>query len=332
MTSHTFGIALALLGGILVGNCMSPLGRIKGWRWECTWLVFSFVSLILVPAALSLYLVPDWPMLYWGLSLRDLYPSFAFGFGWGVAQVLFGVAVLRLGMALGFTLVVGLGTVFGMLVPFLAHQHGDLFHGKGLLLLCGCLLMILGVGLSGWAGQMRDSRKNALSQSNYLSGFIIATISGVLSSMLNLSFSFGGAMNDAAVKLGAHPGVAVVAVWPVALAGGFIPNFGYSFYLLVRNRSWGDLRKPFPDALWSGLMGLLWISAVVIYGLATYQLGPLGDSAGWAIYQITMVLTACVAGVISGEWKNSSRSTLAIFALGIIPLLLATVVLAQATK
>jgi L-rhamnose-H+ transport protein len=56
--------------------------------------------------------------------------------------------------------------------------------------------------------------------------------------MLNLSFAFGGAMSDAAVKRGAHPALAVVAVWPIVLAGGFIPNFGYSLYLLIRKRSW----------------------------------------------------------------------------------------------
>jgi L-rhamnose-H+ transport protein len=332
MTSNTVGIALALLGGIVVGNCMLPLKRIRVWPWECTWLVFSFVSMILVPAALSVYAVPGWPTLYWGLSVRDLYPSFAFGFGWGIAQVLFGIAVQRLGMALGFTLVVGLGTVFGTLIPFLAHRQGSLLIGRGLMLLCGCMLMVLGVGLSGWAGQMRDSKKSASPGSSYLSGFANATISGVLSSMLNLSFSFGAAINDAAVKRGAHPAVAVIAVWPIALAGGFIPNCVYSFYLLIRNRSWSNFRRPVPDGLWSGLMGFLWISAVVIYGLATYQLGPLGDSAGWAIYQITMVLMACIAGVIAGEWKSSSRGVLTVFLFGILPLLIATVVLAQATK
>jgi L-rhamnose-H+ transport protein len=332
MTSNTVGVALALLGGILVGNCMLPLKRIRSWPWECTWLVFSFVSMILVPAALSLYAVPAWPALYWGLSVRDLYPSFAFGFGWGIAQVLFGIAVQRLGMALGFAVVVGLGTVFGTLIPFLAHQQGSLLAGRGLMLLCNCALMVLGVGLSGCAGQMRDSRKNTSPGSSYQSGFIIAAISGVLSSMLNLSFSFGGAINDAAVKRGAHPAVAVVAVWPIALAGGFIPNSIYSLYLLIRNRSWSNFRTLVPDGLWSGLMGLLWIFAVVIYGLATYQLGPLGDSAGWAIYQITMVLMACVAGVIAGDWKSSSRGVLAVFLLSVVPLLVATALLAQATK
>jgi L-rhamnose-H+ transport protein len=78
-------------------------------------------------------------------------------------------------------------------------------------------------------------------------------------------------------------------------------------------------------------MGFLWISAVVIYGLATYQLGPLGDSAGW-VYQITMVLTACAAGVLAVEWRSSSRGTLAVFLLGINPLMSATLVLARATK
>ncbi len=54
MTSNLFGIVLALLGGVLVGNCMLPLKRIRLWPWECTWLVFSLVSLLIVPFLVAL--------------------------------------------------------------------------------------------------------------------------------------------------------------------------------------------------------------------------------------------------------------------------------------
>jgi L-rhamnose-H+ transport protein len=123
-----------------------------------------------------------------------------------------------------------------------------------------------------------------------------------------------------------------IAVWPVALAGGFLPNVGYTVYLLMRNRTWNKLRTVYPDLFLSTLMGMLWIVAVAIYGLAAHQLGRLGDSAGWAIYQITMVLTASAAGVLSGEWKKASRRSIGVFTLGIAMLAVAITMAASSTR
>lgn len=332
MSSNTLGIVLSLLGGVLVGNCMLPLKRIRTWPWECSWLIFSLVSLVVVPCGLAWLTLPHWPALYFSLNASALLPPFLFGIGWGIAQVLFGLAVVRLGMALGFTLVVGLGTVFGTLIPFFARHEANLVSRNSLMLLSGCLLMTLGVGLSGWAGRLRESPGEFQKEKNYGAGLLIAVISGVLSSMLNLSFSFGQPLTQAALRHGATPALAVLAVWPVALAGGLLPNVGYALYLLNRNRSWNKLRSVYPDFFLSLLMGLLWIIAVAIYGLATYQLGRLGDSAGWAIYQITMVLTACAAGVLSGEWKKAPGRSITVFSLGIVALAVAITITASSTR
>lgn len=50
--------------------------------------------------------------------------------------------------------------------------------------------------------------------------------------------------------------MAVLAVWLIALAGGFLPNVGYTPYLLMRNRSWNGFRTIYPDFFLSLLMGL----------------------------------------------------------------------------
>ena len=331
MSSNVFGIVLALLGGVLVGNCMLPLKRIRTWPWECTWLVFSFVSLLLVPCLMAFLIVPEWPGLYTSLTFSALLPSLLFGFGWGIAQVLFGISVVRLGMALAFTIVVGLGTVFGTLVPLVVLHKNELASSDSRALITGCALMIFGVILSGYAGKLREQPQRETSQ-GYLSGLAIAIVSGVLSAMLNLSLAFGNPIAQAAVHHGAQTSTAVFAVWPVALASGLIPNIGYAIYLLYKNRSWKLFTHAPQDAFLSLLMGLLWIGAVLIYGLSTRYLGRLGDSAGWAIYQIVMVLTANTAGIVTGEWKSASRRSYLALASGVLILVLATVTTAVSTR
>lgn len=331
MNSNFIGIVLALAGGVLVGNCMLPLKKIRIWPWECTWLIFSFVSLVFVPCLIAALTIPHWPQLYASLPFSALMPSLLFGFGWGIAQVLFGISVVRLGMALAFTIIVGLGTVFGTMVPLVILHKSDLASGHAEMLIAGCGLMIFGVALSGYAGHLREHRQRATGQ-DYRSGLGIAILSGVLSSMLNLSLAFGSPISQMAVRNGVATSTAVFAVWPVALVGGLVPNLAYTIYLLCKNESWGKLMRSVQDASLSLLMGLLWIGAVAIYGLSTRYLGRLGDSAGWAIYQITMILTATTGGIVVGEWKAATRRSLIALASGVLILVLATIATAVSTR
>ena len=55
--SLPIGIGLALLAGLMSGNCMLPMKFTRYWKWENTWLVFSVVSLVILPWLLALGLV-----------------------------------------------------------------------------------------------------------------------------------------------------------------------------------------------------------------------------------------------------------------------------------
>jgi L-rhamnose-H+ transport protein len=254
---------------------------------------------------------------------------------------LFGISVVRLGMSLAFTLIVGLGTIFGTLIPLVTLHRSELFSQNSAVLIAGCGIMCVGIMLSGLAGRMREccTTRDEAGRSiqrgpdgAYLAALAIAVLSGVLSSMLNLSLAFGGPIAQAALQSGAKASAVSFAVWPVALAGGLIPNFAYTAWLLSKNRTWKSLMQGFHDALLSVLMGLLWIGAVAIYGVSTRYLGRLGDSAGWAIYQIAMVLTANIGGLLAGEWRMASRRSFAVLSLGVMVLIIATVTTAFSTR
>jgi L-rhamnose-H+ transport protein len=341
MNGSAIGILLALVGGVLAGNCMLPLKRVRRWPWEGTWLAFSIVSLVLMPDMIAAFSIPNWPRLYFSLPPEAWVPSLSFGFGWGIAQVLFGIAVVRLGMSLAFTIIIGLGTVFGTMIPLVTQHSAEMYSRNSAILMAGCGLTVVGVVLSGIAGKLRDRNtvvtedmRHSLrsSDGNYIVGIGIAVLSGVLSAMLNLSLAFGEPIARAAVAGGADGSQAAFAVWPIALAGGLIPNLGYAAWLLSKNRRWKLLSQGWLDAFLSVLMGLLWFGAVAVYGVASRYLGRLGDSAGWAIYEITIVLTANGAGLMTGEWKRASRLCVGILGCGVFVLIVATVVTALSTR
>ncbi|MBX7244658.1 MAG: hypothetical protein K1X53_04115 [Candidatus Sumerlaeaceae bacterium] len=328
------GLGLSLIAGMMSGNCMLPSKFAKQWRWENVWLVFTLVSLVVAPGILTALTVNDAGGLYASLGMRQYMAPFLFGFGWGIAQVLFGLSIARLGLALGYAVIVGLGALLGTMVPILFQRLGVLSTSNGALILCGVAMMVAGIAVSGRAGMLRESGASgkAAPGAGYVTALAVAVLCGVMAPMLNFSLAFGQDIAEAAVLRGTTPANAAYAVWPVALVGGLIPNIAYSVYLLNKNNTWARFRPFFPDFWFPVMMGVLWMGAIAVYGTATSFLGALGTSVGWGLFQIFMIMTANISGVITGEWTGASGRARGLLRIGLGLLAVATVLMALGNR
>jgi L-rhamnose-H+ transport protein len=330
-SSVPVGVLLVMIAGLMSGTCMLPSKFAHVWKWENIWLVFSVVSLIVIPWILAIVLVNRLFETYTSLSLQQLALPVLLGAGWGIAQILFGVSVRRLGLGIAYAIIVGLGAVLGTLVPLFVQQRALVKEGALKLIVGGVVMMTVGIFLTAWSGQAKERAASAHqnpSRQSYFAAIVIAVLSGLLAPMLNYSFAFGQDIARNAVSLGNQPVNAGYAVWPVVLAGGFIPNAAYSLWLLAKRKT-GALFGSAPlDFLLSSLMGFLWMGAFALYGMSTTFLGVLGTSVGWGLMQIAMVMTATLAGVLTGEWKHTSRPAKLLLGSGIGSLMAAIVLLA----
>jgi L-rhamnose-H+ transport protein len=304
------GVLLAMAGGVMVGNCMVPLNYLRTWRWENAWIVFSVVALLVLPWSLAFWRVPHLLAIYSQVDATGFVMPFLYGAGWGVAQVLFGLAVLRVGMALAFATTIGLSAALGTLVPILFRDPAVLATSRGSLLLLGLGLMTAGVVVCSWAGRQREKARSEdatqSKQQSYTIGILMAAAAGLLAPMLNYSLAFGNRFLLEALRHHASPANAPYAVWPIALAGGAVPNLAYAILLANKKKSWRKFQRVWPDLLLGSVMGILWMGSIAIYGTATTYLGVLGASVGWSIFQICIILTANISGWLSGEWKGAT--------------------------
>lgn len=334
--SLSAGIALTMAAGLMSGNCMLPLKFMRSWKWENAWLVFSIVSLIILPWALAIGLVGHLFETYRALSFSELAVPFLLGAGWGIAQVLFGISVQRLGLGIAYAIIIGLGAVLGTLVPLFLQQQMTMKKHATTFIIAGVAVMVMGIILTAWGGQVRERSTTSVaqngSQQNYVAAVLLAILCGFMAPMLNYAFAFGQDIAREAIHLG-NPAVhAGYAVWPIGLAGGFLPNIAYSLYLLAKNRTWSSFRSAKPDLFWASLMGALWMGAFALYGMSATYLGSLGTSIGWGFMQIFMILTATLSGVLTGEWKGAPRAATLPLGLGLISLTGAIVLLAYANR
>lgn len=326
------GIGLTVIAGAMAGNCMLPMKFARRWRWENIWLVFSILSLLVLPWGLAFALVRHLLQVYRAAPVSIMAAPLLFGAGWGIAQILFGVSVRRLGMGLGYAIIIGLGAVLGTLVPLFA-GHGRLLTAGTLAeILGGVALMVAGIALTAWGGQIRERSGSqqpidSSPQSGYVAAVLVAVLCGLMAPMLNYAFAFGQGLASNAVLLGNSPIAAAYAVWPIALLGGFVPNVAYCLYLLQRNDSWTAFSGGGSEALWSALMAVLWMGSMALYGMSSVYLGEFGTSIGWGLFQIFMIMTAAFSGLLTAEWKNAPRRALVLLGAGMSGLIAATVLL-----
>lgn len=312
--------------------------RMPGWRWENTWLIYSVVGMVALPWLLVFATVTHPLEVLKLTSTMALAEVALFGFGWGVGSTLFGLGIDRVGMGLGFAIILGVTASLGSLLPLVILNPQRLLTAQGYALMAGLILVLGGIMLCSIAGGRREreaAKAKRAGGSQFWVGLALCVASGIFSPMLNFSFVFGKELQVLTLKSGARPEMASNLVWALALGAGFLANAGYCLYLLRKNRTWGLLRResaPFAYWLGSSLMGFLWFAGIVVYGVGAAGLGALGGVIGWPLFMAMIIITANVWGALAGEWKGSPWVTHAYSWSGIAMLLLAIGVISRGSS
>jgi L-rhamnose-H+ transport protein len=328
-----WGIEVVVFAAILNGSFAAPIKRMTGWQWENSWLLFAFSGLLVFPWIVTFATVPNLMNVFAGASFAILIRVVLFGVAWGTGATLFGLGISRVGMALGFALILGITASFGSLFPLAILHPEQLSTTRGLGLILGTIVMTVGLVFLAHAGRIRE---RDLSQTSSASGFtiglVICVLSGIFSSMLNFSFLFGDELRLRALRTGASTAMAANPIWALTVTGGFLANLVYCVYLLGRNNTWSVYRKRGSPVYWllGVSMGLLWFSGTVLYGVGAASLGTLGGIVGWPIFMTLDIIVALFWGAASGEWKGASRRAVTYCWVGIAILLLSIGVISMA--
>jgi len=329
------GYLLVIVAGMLQGAFILPMKSTKKWAWENTWLVYSTAGYLIFPWLFVLFTIPHPVSVLATTSLHSLFLVELFGVGWGIGAVTFGLGVARLGMALGFTIIIGLAATAGALIPMIVMAPEKLGQPQGLLTLASLALVLIGLGLGSWGGKLREPKQSSTGnapRSSFAVGLTICVVSGLLSSCANLGFTFGAEYVRRAIEQGAAASMAGNSLWAPLTLPLFISNAGYCVWLMKKNKTGGLLLLKGIPHYWAlaSLMGFMGIAGFFLYAPGTRDLGPLGTSVGWAVMMSTMVVTANILGFITGEWKGASRKAFGLAVAGVAILILSICVVGYA--
>jgi L-rhamnose-H+ transport protein len=328
-----WGVLGVLAGGLLNGSFVLPMKRLPSWKWENTWLVYSISGLLILPWALALAVIPQFGNILYRTSGLTIVKVLIFGFGWGIGSVLFGLGVNRLGLAVGYGLILGLIAPIGTFLPLLVLHPEQLWTRQGYALILGTMIVLVGILFCAVAGRRREKEVSKLApmvQSGFFVGLVICLLAGVFSAMLNFAFVFGEEMQRLAASNGAATSMAANSIWALTLTAGFMANAGYCVYLLQKNHTWGYFSlSTAPAGYWGGasLMGILCFGSFMVYGMGATAMGALGGIVGWPLFMAASLITSNAWGAVTGEWSGASRRSYAYSLIGIALLMVAITVI-----
>ena len=338
MTSNTVqAVLLVLCAAIMNAAYALPMKLNKKWEWEHSWFAFSILGVGVVPTIIALLTVPKLWSTYSLVSGGTLAAMVLFGASWGVSLVFFGLALTRLGLAITFAVCLGTSAAVGALTPLIAQHSNLIMTRQGGLIILGVVMIILGVALCGLAGKHREAalqQASATVRHGFWWGYLLAFISGILGSMLNLGLAYGGSIQRAAQQHGASLAMMSNAVWLPCLYAGFLPGAIYCYILMRKKNNVGQLRLPGTWYYWfaAASMGFLWYGSIILYSISTVKLGALGPSIGWPLFLASIVVASTVFGALTGEWARTGTRPIRTMILGVSFLVLAIAILSYAGR
>jgi len=326
------GFSLVLVAGFFQGTFVLPMTLTKRWQWEHTWAVFSLLGMLVFNWILTFVFIPNIFAIYSSVASKDIFLLILFGAGWGVGAVLFGLAMDKLGMALGYPIIMGLIASLGALIPLSVFFPDTLLAPKGMILLAGTALVLLGIIFCSMAGSRKEpeTKSSAARSDSFAIGLSIAILAGVLSCFPNVGMAFGTNVIEKAKSSGVLDTFAGNAVWALFFTIGFIVNFGYCLYLMIRRGNLKDYFVPGSSInLGLGaLMAAIWIGSFYLYGMSAAKLGKWGIVVGWPLFISLSILVGNLWGLWRGEWKSAPKSAQSLLNWGLIVLLIAVVTIA----
>lgn len=337
MTVST-GILLALVAGILNGSFAAPTKYTVRWKWENIWAVWAFTAFFIVPWVVAIATVPDLFSVYADAGSRTLLVIIAFGAGYGIAAACFGLGVAALGIALNFAIALGLSTAVGSLIPLFTQHREQVFTSKGAAIIAGIVITLAGIVVCAIAGRAKERALTPAQSSaqtvSFGKGLTFAVVAGVGSPLLNFGLAYGDAVLRSAAAHGAGPATQSNAIWPVELTATLIPYLFYCAHLWRKNDSFRLFTASGTASYWllGGLMGVLWMGSIELYGTAAVSMAGMGPVLGWPLFMSAIIITSNVWGFATGEWRGVRQSTVNVMIGGMVLLIAGFVVLAWSSS
>jgi L-rhamnose-H+ transport protein len=337
------GVIFHFIGGFASGSFYIPYKKVKGWSWESYWIIGGLFSWLIIPPLAAYLTIPHFGDIISSTNGDILKLTYFFGLLWGIGGLTYGLGVRYLGVALGSSIILGLCSVFGALIPSIYYDFNpqpgkdsftDLISNRwGQVVLLGVIVCTIGIAICGKAGVMKEKDLAANTAGREANkdykiglGLFVSIVSGILSACFAFGIDAGKQMANTANESwkALHPGQGEFlfqnnVTYVIILWGGLTTNFIWCMILNARNKSFKDYtNKQTPllsNYIFAALAGTTWFLQFFFYGMGESKLG--NGASSWILHMAFIILIANLWGLALKEWRGVNKKTFSTVLIGI---------------
>ena len=139
-------------------------------------------------------------------------------------------------------------------------------------------------------------------------------VGGIMSSMLQFAFVFGGDLVQLAEDAGVSKTAAAMPIWLLCFIFNAVGHLSYSSYLLVVNGTWRAFFTTSARDTVHAMSLCALMAAALPFHIHTYGIGAVlmgGDTGAvfaWPLVMSSTVFTAQVWSIVLREWSDASQA------------------------
>lgn len=320
MSLKITSILLIIIAGLLNGSFVIPTKYLKNSPAERIWFWHSIVGVGIIPWVILVFEQPDAFLNYKYLPFGVLFFIVASGIVFGLGQIWFAKAIELIGIALSFTINLGIGLIIGSM--FVIFYQSAFLTKKGFLVILSVLFILCGLIVSYYASKIKKTHDDADCQHkfNYKKGWALASLTGVTSGLQNITFVFIAF----SVKTQFHVENSFW-VWPPFLLASVIPMvLGFSCNMSKFPVDFLTSRNLFLIII----MGLFFTGSLALYSAGMNQLSDQQKIVGWPAFMVSIILASQIWSLLYKEARTIALKNKFLRFFSLIMLVAAIIILA----
>lgn len=323
--SFVISILLIILAGIINGSFVIPARYLKNFSTEKTWFYHSIIGVFMIPWLFMVACFPESIKIYAELPLWVILSVLGTGLIFGAGQICFARSIDFLGIALAFTINIGLGLILGSL--FVVYFNHQWYSWKGILVSTAVLLILLSLILNYFSGKTDHRLSTASTRHQYLFGWILAIITGITSGLQNIGFVTISSYTKEITQ-----NVNAFWIWPIFLTAATLPMLiGFYYRIKISQKSSLNIAEILhvKNLFLVIIMGLFFTGSLVLYSLGMHHLTLQTQIVGWPTLMLFIIASSQCWGLVYKEYILKINTKLIYRILGVLLLIISIILLAS---
>ena len=118
------GVLVVAVAGLTMGSGIWPMKLMRKFQFEHWWFIGMLLGLIVIPWAITIVVFPNAFQALREVPASALVISNVCSISWGIANVLFALCAVRIGVALTMAILTGLGVSVASIMPLIFKGSG----------------------------------------------------------------------------------------------------------------------------------------------------------------------------------------------------------------